>query len=165
MNAARVFSILTIVAGAILAIDALLYFAPAGVQPWWGFDLGMFVLAVSFLVGAVALRRPLLERIAFWVAAIGYFLVTIGSVNAGLHVVTVPGAIIALVGSVGLGILVFGNNAFGKRADLIYLIGMILSGIYCLAYFLPFPGLTDLFVTIAFGIVLVLAGVFVLRRR
>lgn len=172
MNAIRkiptshtVFSTLTIVAGAILAIDALLFFAPAGVQPWWGFDVGMFVLAVSFLVGAVALRRPLLERIAFWVAAIGYFLIVIGSVNPGLHALLIPGAVIALVGSLGVGILIYGNNTFGRLANLVYLIAMILSAIYCLAFFLPLPGLADLFATIALGVVLAVAGIFILRRR
>jgi hypothetical protein len=132
---------------------------------WWNF-FAFGLLAVGLLL--LFLRRTdLLLRIAFIVAAIGWALLAIGSV-ASLAGVSTLAILLALIGTLVAGIVAFLRHLFTRNADLAFLLMAIFAALLLLALggWVGFLGGTlGLIVAIVFGILLVVSGLFIQRRR
>ena len=132
---------------------------------WWNFfafaliAIGMFLLFLW--------RSDLLLRIAFIVAAVGWALLAIGSV-ASLSGLTTLAIILALIGTLVAGILVFIRHLFTRNADLAFLLMAIFAALVLLAVgaWVAFLGGTlGVIISIIFGILLIVSGLFIQRRR
>ncbi|MDQ1546074.1 MAG: hypothetical protein QOH69_978 [Actinomycetota bacterium] len=130
---------------------------------WW--DFFAFALLAVGLFLLFLWRTDLLLRIAFIVGAVGWALLAVGSV-AALGGVSTIAILLALIGTLVAGILVFIRHLFTRNADLVFLLMAIFAALLLLAAWVAFLGGT-LGVTIAviFGILLVVSGVFIQRRR
>ncbi len=131
--------------------------------PWWDF-FAFALLAVGFVL-LFLWRVGIVLRIAFIVAAVGWALLAIGSVAslAGLATLAV---VLAIIGTLVAGILVAVEHTFGRSADLAFLVMAIFAALLLLATWVAFlTGTLGLIVAIIFGILLIVSGLFVERRR
>jgi hypothetical protein len=157
-------SYFTIIAGALFALDALLSLAaPGGLS--WPIDLAELVLAASFVVVALTVSLTTLGTVAFWVGAVGWFLLAVIGLVGSLGVLGVIAAIAAMLGSLVAGILVYQRSTYSRRANVVFLAAMILAALFCLGFFLPFPGVLETIIALLFGAALIVAGVFILQKR
>jgi hypothetical protein len=140
--------------------------APALSSGWWNF-FAFALLAVGLFL-LFLWRTDLLLRIAFIVAAIGWALLAIGSV-ASLGGVSILAILLALIGTLVAGIMVFMRHLFTRNADLAFLLMAIFAALVVLAFppvSVAFLGGTlGLIIAIVFGILLIVSGVFIQRRR
>ena len=133
------------------------------VGPWW--DFFAFALLAVGLFLLFLWRTDLLLRIAFVVAAVGWALLAIGSVTALGGLVTLA-LILALVGTLVAGILAFMRHLFTRNADIVFLLMAIFAALVLLAAWVGFLGGTlGVIIAVIFGILLVVSGVFIQRRR
>ena len=133
------------------------------VGPWW--DFFAFALLAIGLFLLFLWRTDLLLRIAFIVAAVGWALLAIGSVAALGGLVTLA-IILALIGTLVAGILVFLRHLFTRNADIVFLLMAIFAALVLLAAWVSFLGGTlGVIIAVIFGILLVVSGVFIQRRR
>ena len=157
--------ILFIIAGALALLTLLLaYVAPGAPLTWFGL-LTDLALAVGFLLMALSKAMNILERVAFIVGAVGWFLIALNSLTSigGLFTVAV---VLALVGSLAAGILVWIHSTFTRSTNLWFLIAMIVVAIFLLNVLLPFAtGIIATLLVLLFGASLVVAGFFILRRK
>ncbi|HEX4400686.1 MAG TPA: hypothetical protein VHZ98_05135, partial [Galbitalea sp.] len=130
---------------------------------WWDFfafallAIGMFLLFLW--------RTDLILRIAFIVAAVGWALLAIGSV-AALSGLTTLAIILALVGTLVAGIMVILRHTFTRNADLAFLLMAIFAALVLLATWVAFLGGTlGVIIAVIFGILLIVSGLFIQRRR
>lgn len=136
------------------------------VGPWWDF-FAFALLAIGFFL-LFLWRTSTLLRVAFIVAAIGWALLAIGTVAALGSTVTTIADLAALIGTLVAGILVFVRHLFTRNADIVFLLLAIFAALVLLGVI---PGITFLAGTIGlifaiiFGILLVVAGYFIRRRR
>jgi uncharacterized membrane protein HdeD (DUF308 family) len=162
-----VVGILLIVAGALALLTLLLsYVAPGPALGWFGV-LTSLALGVALLLMALSKSMNVLERVAFIVGAVGWLLLGLNGLTSGAlaGIVTVA-LILALVGSLAAGILVWVHSTFTRRTNLWFLIAMIITAIFVLNQLLPFAtGIIATLLVLLFGAALVVAGFFVLRRK
>jgi hypothetical protein len=132
--------------------------------PGWVF-VAFALLAVGFFL-LFLWRTGTLLRVAFIVAAVGWALLAIGAVaDLGSAVVTI-GILLALIGTLVAGILVFGRHLFTRNADLVFLLMAIFAALLLLATWVTFLGGTvGLIIAVIFGALLVVSGLFIQRRR
>src|SRR5476651_814157 len=131
--------------------------------PWWVF-FAFALLAVGFFL-LFLWRTDLLLRIAFIVAAVGWALLAIGSVAALGGLVTLA-IVLALIGTLVAGILVFIRHLFTRSADIAFLLMAIFAALVLLAAWVSFLGGTlGVIIAVIFGSLLVASGVFIQRRR
>jgi hypothetical protein len=131
--------------------------------PWW--DFFAFALLAVGLFLLFLWRTDLLLRIAFIVAAVGWALLAIGSVASLGGLVTLA-IILALIGTLVAGILVFMRHLFTRNADIVFLLMAIFAALVLLAAWVGFLGGTlGVIIAVIFGILLVVSGVFIQRRR
>jgi hypothetical protein len=129
--------------------------------------LSFLALAVAFLILFLWRSIGILLRVAFIVGAVGWALLalaTIAAVGGGLVVIA---EILALVGTLVAGIIVFVRHAFSGRADVAFLVLAIIAAILL---FFPLLGIAigavfALILSILFGAMLVIAGLFISWRR
>jgi hypothetical protein len=108
----------------------------------------------------------LLERVAFIVGAVGWLLLGINGLVGGLGALVTVALILALVGSLAAGILVWIHSTFTRSTNLWFLIAMIVAAVFLLNQLLPFAaGVIATLLVLLFGASLVIAGFFILRRR
>jgi hypothetical protein len=139
------------------------HIAPAISSGWWDF-FAFLLLAVGFFL-LFLWRTDLILRIAFIVAAIGWVLLAIGSV-ATLSGIGTLAVILALVGTLVAGILVFVRHLFTRNADIVFLLMAIFAALLLLAAWVSFlTGTLGLIIAIIFGILLIVSGLFIQRRR
>jgi hypothetical protein len=130
---------------------------------WW--DFFAFALLAVGLFLLFLWRTDLLLRIAFIVAAVGWALLAIGSV-ASLGGLATLAIILALVGTLVAGILVFIRHLFTRNADLAFLLMAIFAALVLLAAWVGFLGGTlGIIIAVIFGILLIVSGLFIQRRR
>ncbi|MEO6115818.1 MAG: hypothetical protein ABIP33_05490 [Pseudolysinimonas sp.] len=157
--------ILFIVAGALALLDLLLaYVAPGAPLRWFGL-LTDLALGVAFLLMGLSKAMNILERVAFIVGAVGWLLLALNGLVSigGLFTVAV---VLALVGSLAAGILVWVHSTFTRSTNLWFLIAMIVVAIFLLNVLLPFAaGVIATLLVLLFGAALVIAGFFILRRH
>jgi hypothetical protein len=170
MNAARVaarrplIAYLTIVAGALIALAALLNLFSMSAL-YWLYPIGEIVLGVSFIVIALTVSLTLLARIAFWVGGVAWVLIGLISFVPGIGAIATVLDVIALIASLLAGILVFIHSTFARRGNLIYLIAMIVIALILLLALVSMGGLFIGVLTLIFGVALIVAGVFILQNR
>ena len=130
---------------------------------FWNF-IAFLLLAVGFFL-LFLWRTDLLLRVAFIVAAIGWALLAIGSITS-LGGVTVLAILLALIGTLIAGIFVFVRHLFTRNADIAFLLMAIFGALLLLATWVAFLGGTlGLIIAVVFGILLVVSGLFIQRRR
>ena len=130
---------------------------------WW--DFFAFALLAIGLFLLFLWRTDLLLRIAFIVGAVGWALLAVGSV-AALGGVSTIAILLALIGTLVAGILVFIRHLFTRNADLVFLLMAIFAALLLLAAWVAFLGGTlGVIIAVIFGILLVASGVFIQRRR
>ncbi|MDQ1552303.1 MAG: hypothetical protein QOD50_1725 [Actinomycetota bacterium] len=130
---------------------------------WW--DFFAFALLAVGLFLLFLWRTDLLLRIAFIVGAVGWALLAVGSV-AALGGVSTIAILLALIGTLVAGILVFIRHLFTRNADLVFLLMAIFAALLLLAAWVAFLGGTlGVIIAVIFGILLVVSGVFIQRRR
>jgi hypothetical protein len=146
-----------ILAGVLLAL--------IDIQFAWAFELSALALAVAF--GAIGLAEEGVMRLAFAGAAVGWVLVAAtGFATGEAGVFGTVGEFIAAVGGLAGGILAFRKGTFGRRADLLFLIAMIITVVYLADTFHTFLPLIGYIILAAlWGASLVVASVLILRRR
>lgn len=170
MNAARVatrrplIAYLTIIAGALIALAALLNLFGVGAL-FWLYPIGEILLGASFIAIAATVSLTLLARVAFWVGGIAWVLIGLVTFVPGLGVLVTVLDIIALVASLLAGILVFIHSTFARRGNLVYLVAMIIIALILLLALVSLGGLFVGVLTLIFGAALVVAGVFILQNR
>lgn len=154
-----------IAAGVLFLLVVLFSSVAKSVDTAWLDFLAYVALTIAFV--ALFLRRvDLLARIAFIVAAVGWALLALTSIPIGLDSVDRVGVILALVGTLASGILVFARNLFSRQASTVFLIAAILGAIWLLNLLVGFlPLVLAVIVVIAFAVLLVIAGALYSRRR
>ncbi len=132
---------------------------------FWNF-IAFALLAVGFFL-LFLWRTSMLLRVAFIVAAVGWALLAIGSV-ASLGAVATLAVLLALIGTLVAGILVFVRHLFWRNADIAFLVMAIIAALWLLGFIGwigVLGGTLGLILAIIFGIMLVVAGLFINRRR
>jgi len=131
---------------------------------WWNF-FAFALLAVGLFL-LFLWRTSTLLRVAFIVGAVGWALLAINSVAAlGTAVVTIA-TLLALIGTLVAGILAFMRHTFTRNADLAFLLMAIFAALVLLAVWATFLGGTlGLIIAIIFGILLIVSGLLIQRRR
>jgi hypothetical protein len=133
---------------------------------FWNF-IAFLLLAVGFFL-LFLWRTSLLLRVAFIVAAVGWALLGIGQIAALGTTVGYIATLLALIGTLVAGILVFVRHLFWRNADIAFLVMAIIAALWLLGFigWIGFLGGTlGLILAIIFGIMLVVAGLFIQRRR
>jgi hypothetical protein len=159
--------ILFIIAGALALLTLLLAYVAPGALPSWFPPLTSLALGVGLLLMGLSRSMNVLERVAFIVGAVGWILLALnGFTGGGLGGVITVALILALVGSLAAGILVWIHSTFTRRTNLWFLIAMIITAIFVLNQLLPFAaGIIATLLVLLFGASLVVAGFFILRRK
>jgi hypothetical protein len=158
--------ILFIIAGALTLLALLLLYVAPSSAPSWLSLLTFLALAVGFVLMALSKSMNILERIAFIVGAVGWLMLALSSLAGGLRGLVTLALILALVGSLAAGILVWMHSTFTRRTNLWFLIAMIITAIYLLNLLLGFAaGAINTLLVLLFGVALVVVGFFILRRK
>jgi LPXTG-motif cell wall-anchored protein len=158
--------LLFIIAGALTLLALLLFYVAPGSVPSWLSVLTFLALGAGFLLMALSKSMNTLERVAFIVGAVGWLLLVLNSVAGVLGGLVAVALILALVGSLAVGILVWMHSTFTRRTNLWFLIAMIITAIYVLNLLLGFAtGATNTLVVLLFGVALAVAGFFIVRRK
>ena len=159
--------ILFIVAGALALLTLLIAYVAPGSLPSWIAPLTSLALGVGLLLMGLSKSMNVLERVAFIVGAVGWILLALnGLTGGGLGGVITLALILALIGSLAAGILVWIHSTFTRRTNLWFLIAMIITAIFVLNQLLPFAsGIIATLLVLLFGAALVVAGFFILRRK
>ena len=161
-----VVGILFIVAGALALLTLLIAYVAPGSLPSWIAPLTSLALGVGLLLMGLSKSMNVLERVAFIVGAVGWLLLGINGLVGGLGALVTVALILALVGSLAAGILVWIHSTFTRRTNLWFLIAMIITAIFVLNQLLPFAtGIIATLLVLLFGASLVVAGFFILRRK
>jgi hypothetical protein len=156
---------LFIAAGVLLLLEILFsYIAPAADR--WLLFFGYLALGVALLMLFLQKSKSLLLRYAYIVATVGWIVFAIANVvNLGAVVDTIV-LVLALVGTLGAGILGYLGHVFTRYADLAFLIGSILAALELLdALFLFAPGIFEVITGGLFAVALIVTGVYSRRRR
>jgi hypothetical protein len=156
---------LFIVAGVLILLELLLtHVAASGLDEWLTF-FAYVALAIAFVVLFLWRSVDLIARVAFIVAAVGWAILAIAAV-AGVGGLLTLGIVLALIGTVVAGIMVFARGLFSRSASLAFLIAAILAGLLLLGELFSFlPATLVLIIGVLFGILLVATGVLASRRR
>jgi hypothetical protein len=151
-------------AGVVYLLGILFSHISAPASGWWNF-FAFALLAVGFVL-LFLWRTSTLLRVAFIVAVVGWALLAINSV-AGLGVALATIAtLLALIGTLVAGILVFLRHTFTRNADIAFLLMAIFAALVLLAVWVVFLGGTlGLIIAIIFGILLIVSGLLIQRRR
>jgi hypothetical protein len=160
---------LFIIAGALLLVETLILLFGSPAPGSFGTVLIFVVraaLAVAYVLLALTRTKDGLLRVAFVVAAIGWVLLALISFIPGLGTVGSIASVLALIGMLGSGILVFLRHFFTRNGDIVYLIMTIVGALILLSGVRPFLfGYAATVFNIVFAALLVITGVVLQRRR
>jgi hypothetical protein len=128
--------------------------------------IAYLALTVAFVVLFLWRSIDLLLRIAFIVAAVGFALLALATI-ATLGAVPVKIAdVLILVGVLVAGIIVFVRHIFTRGAGLAFLILGIVTALLFLSALVTFiTGTLLVILAILFGVMLIVTGVLIARRR
>jgi hypothetical protein len=157
---------LFLLAGALTLLGVVLNYAAKGANLGWLGTLTDAALAVAFLFLFLGRTADLLARVAFIVAAVGWALIAIGNLGVTLGLLALVAVVLALVGSLVAGILVFQRRIFSRRANLSFLLAMIFAALIILNTIANnFFGVLVGVIVVVYGVLLVVAGLFIAQRR
>jgi hypothetical protein len=154
-----------IIAGVLILLELLLsHIAASGLDIWLIF-LAYAALAVAFVVLFLRRSVDLIARVAFIVAAVGWAILAIATV-AGVGGLLTFGVVLALIGTVVAGIMVFARDLFWRGASIAFLVAAIVAGLLLLSELVSFLPVTFVVILeVIFGLMLVATGVLTGRRR
>jgi hypothetical protein len=166
--------VLYALAGLLILTEVLFAWLDPSMSSQWLVILTDGAMTLAFLFVAVGSATPHLTRVLFSVAAIGWALSVIGAVgwaNNGSDVLSSVGGfgtitvVLALIGSLGGGILAFAQHVFGQVANLVFLIAMIVTAVLLADNLYPvLPALVAEITNVLFGIALLVAGIVIAVR-
>lgn len=157
--------VLFIVAGVLILLELLLSRVAASGLDVWLIFIAYAAIAVAFLVLFLWRSVDLLGRVAFIVAAVGWAILAIATV-AGVGGLLTFGIVLALIGTVVAGIIVFARDLFWRGASIAFLVAAIVAGLLLLSQLGTFmPATFDTVLEVIFGIMLIATGVLTGRRR
>ncbi|MCU1597413.1 MAG: hypothetical protein JWQ47_1152 [Glaciihabitans sp.] len=156
---------LFVIAGALLLIEFVITLVFLSANPLLTF-LAFGVLTIAFLFLFLGGAKDTLLRVAFLVAAVGLALITLAQVIPGLGTVGSVASVLALVGTLGSGILVYLRHHFTRNADRVFLVTTIAAALLLLNGIRGIlPGALTTILTVLFAAGLVFTGLLVRRRR
>jgi hypothetical protein len=154
-------------AGIVLLLGILItHIAPTIASAWFAFFAFAFIAVGLFLL--FLWRTSLLLRVAFIVGAVGWALLAIGSVAPLVSALANIGGVLALIGTLVAGILVFVRHLFTRNADILFLLMAIFAALVLLSElgWVAFLGGTlGSIIVVIFGALLLASGWFIQRRR
>jgi hypothetical protein len=158
---------LFIIAGALLLIEFIFTLVAPTMTSSWLLFLAFAALAVAFALLAPSRSADLLLKVAFVVAAVGWALLALAEVIPGFGTVLSIASVLALVGTLVAGILVFLRHFFTRNADIAFLIAAIAGALLLLDDIRHgiLPSVLVTILTVLFGALLVVTGVVMQRRR
>jgi hypothetical protein len=154
---------LFIAGGALQVLGALIGLASAG-NAGAIYAISNIAIGVAFVLMLVWLATSTLAKVAYLIAAIGWLLLALTSlINLGIF--GTLAVFIAIVGSVFAGVMVFSARQFGRETDIFFLAAMIVGAANLLiSQNGNVPGILVTMVVVAFGVLLVVSGVWMLRH-
>jgi hypothetical protein len=153
-----------IVAGVLILLELLLSKVAASTVDVWLTFFAYAALTIAFVVLFLG-RSSLIARLAFIVAAVGWAILAIATVATVAPLLTI-GVILALVGTVVSGIMVFARTLLSRSASVAFLVAAIAAGLLLLSELVAFlPATLGVILVAIFGIMLVVTGVLAGRRR
>jgi hypothetical protein len=156
---------LFIIAGALLLIEFVVTLVFLSASPLLTF-IAFAALTIAFLFLFLGRAGDTLLRVAFLVAAVGWALLTLAQIIPGFGTVGSVASLLALVGTLGSGILVFLRHHFTRNADTVFLVTSIVAALLLLNGIRGIlPGALNTILTVLFAAGLVFTGVLVRRRR
>jgi hypothetical protein len=154
---------LFIAGGALQVLGALVGFANVG-NAGAIYTISNIAIGIAFVLLAMWFAASTLARVAYLIAAIGWLLLAItGLIQFGIF--DALAVYIAIVGSIFAGVMVYSTRVFGRETDLLFLAAMIVGAAnLLLSQNGNVPGIIDTMVVVAFGALLVISGIWMLRR-
>jgi hypothetical protein len=158
----------TAVAGAaVLVAVVVARFAEAAVP--WLFIVSAVALVIAFAAAGASGGFDDLGRLGFAAGAVGWAIYAITRVIVNTPgIITVVALAIALLGSLIAGVAVYQRKAFAGRANDVFLLAMIVTALYLFIEIVPLSWLPDaavVLLTLLWGALLVIAGLFILQRK
>ncbi|HEX4059320.1 MAG TPA: hypothetical protein VHX87_13510 [Galbitalea sp.] len=155
---------LFIAGGALQILAALVSLANAG-NVGAIYAISNIAIGMAFVLMTVWLAFALISRVAYLIAAIGWLLLALTSL-INLGIVGTLAVFIAIIGSVFAGVIVFTGHVFARQTDILFLVAMIVGAInLLLSQNGNVPGVLETVIVIAFGALLLVSGIWMLRRR
>lgn len=156
---------LFLAAGVLFLLVVLFAYLIPSMSGSWLYLLGTLALAVAFLLVYLWESLDTLGRFILLIAAVGWALVALSSV-VNIGALGLVGYVFAFIGTLVAGILVFLRHLFSARANLWFLIAMLVASLDLLnAIFGFLPSALNVIIPIALGVLLVVSGLFVAQRR
>ena len=155
---------LLVAAGALQVLGGIVGLANAG-NTGAIYAISNLALGVAFVLMMAWYSATNTARIAFFIAAVGWLLLVLTSL-LNLGILSTLAVLIAAVGSVFAGIIIYGSRVFGQQASLIFLVAMIVGAVnLLLSQNGNVPGVLRALVVVIFGVLLVVSGIWMIRRR
>jgi hypothetical protein len=155
---------LFIAGGALQILGALVAIANAG-NAGAIYAISNIAIGMAFVLMVAWLATSTLARVAYLIAAIGWLLLALTSL-INLGIVGTLALFIAVIGSLFAGVIVFSSHLFGRQTDILFLAAMIVGAAnLLLSQNSNVPAIVDTVVVIAFGALLLIAGIWMIRRR
>lgn len=160
-----VVGLLFALAGLVATVSLLFVLARSGMSGVWLGIIADAALAIGFLFLAIGRGSGTIARLFFAIAAVGWIILTIGGlVNIG--VLLTIGVVLALIGSLISGILVFTGKIFSRLANVVFLLATIFIALVLLNQLVAyFGGPIALIVVTLYAILLLVSGILIAARR
>jgi hypothetical protein len=159
---------LLVLAGVLLLLELLLSKVAPSALDTWLVIIAYLALTIAFVVLFLWRSVDILLRAAFIVAAVGWAILTLGTIPGvvlGSGVIVI-GDILVLVGVLVAGIIVFVRHVFTRAAGVAFLILGIVVALLFLSHLTTFiTGTLLVILAVLFGIMLIVTGYLVSRRR
>jgi hypothetical protein len=150
--------------GVLQVVGAIVEFANDG--NWSGiYAISNVAIGIGFVLMIAWLATTTLNRIAYFIAAIGWLLLALTSL-IDLGLLGDIGLYLAIIGSVFAAVVVLSGRSFGGYVDILFFVAMIVGAInLLLSQNGNVPELLDTIVVVVFGALLIVSGIFMFRRR
>jgi hypothetical protein len=159
-----IISWLFIAGGALQILAALVGLANAG-NVGAIYAISNIAIGVAFVLMFAWIASTLIARIAYFIAAVGWLLLALTSL-INLGIIGTLAVFIAIVGSVFAGVIVYTGKVFGLQTNILFLVAMIVGAVNLLLIQNGnVPGILKTVIVVAFGALLLVSGIWMLRRR
>jgi hypothetical protein len=150
--------------GVLQVVGAIVALANDG--NWAGiYAISNVAIGIGFVLMIAWLATTTFNRIAYFIAAIGWLLLALTSL-IDLGLLGDVGLYLAIIGSVFTAVVVLGGRPFGGRTDILFFAAMIVGAVnLLLSQNGNVPALLETIVVVVFGALLIVSGIFMFRRR
>ena len=157
--------ILFVAAGVLRMLALLLGWFAQGAGATTIFAISNLAFGGAFLLLALRKVGDTLGQAAFWVAAVGWFLLAVSAPFA-VNTFGQTALVVALAGTLGSGLVVYVGRLFTRQAAVAFLVATILGALTLLDAIAGFlPGLAGAVVAVGFSVVAVVTGLSITQRR